>query len=233
MKIVTIHGVGDVTIKKSRLAKRLILKIDQSGRPLATIPSYMPYSIAESFIKKHTDWLREAMPSPQSQLLRSGSKIGKVHTLQFAHGASSTPKSRVGETLITITHPPTMNPNEPAVQNEAKKAAVRALRRQAEAVIPGLLHRLAARYGYTYSEVRIKAVQTRWGSCSSNRIINMSIWLMQLPDPLIEYVACHELAHLTNMNHGPNFWNDVAVMVPDYKQKRKLLKQYSPRLMQT
>jgi predicted metal-dependent hydrolase len=233
MKIITVEDVGEVTIRKSRLAKRLILKINQSGKPIITIPTYMPYRLAESFARKHADWFKKNLPTVQSTSLTNGSKIGRFHVVQFVSDNVKTVKSRVGKVNITVTYPKHLSITDPSVQKEAEKAAVRALRRQAEAVIPKLLHTLATRYGYNYREVRIKTVQTRWGSCSSNRIINMSVWLMQLPDSLIEYVACHELAHLKNMNHSAEFWQEVAQMVPDYKERRKALKQFSPRLMQT
>lgn len=233
MKTIHVENVGEVTIRKSRLAKRVILKIDQSGRPVVTIPFYMPYKIAESFAHSHAQWFKNNLSHIPSKFLGSGDRIGKLHSLKFVTDNVSVPKSRVGKDTITVTHPKHTSPEDPLVQKEAEKASIRALRRQAEAKIPELLYRLAAQNGYTYREVRIKTVQTRWGSCSSNKIINMSVWLMQLPDSLIEYVACHELAHLNNMNHSSKFWAEVERMIPDYKLRRKALKQFSPRLMQT
>jgi len=232
MKVITLAEVGEISIRKSRLAKRLILKIDQSGRPVITIPSYMPYRLAESFAHKHVDWLKKNMPA-RAALLTDGARIGKLHTLQFVEDSVTKTTSRVGKNVITVRHPYGTQTNVDSVQHEAQKASIRALRREAEAFIPELLHSLASRFGYSYREVRIKTVQTRWGSCSSNKIINMSVWLMQLPDSLIEYVACHELAHLNNMNHSPKFWQEVESMIPDYKLRRKALKQFSPRLIQT
>lgn len=232
MKTIFIENIGEVTLRKSRLAKRLILKINQAGNPVVTIPSYAPYYVAENFARKHTDWFRQNLPK-QVGVIHNGTLIGKQHRVQFVASHDKKLNARVSNFKILITHPPAYNYTDEPVQKEAQKGAIRALRREAEATLPGMLHSLAKEHNYSYREVRIKSVQTRWGSCSSNKIINLSIWLMQLPEALTEYVLCHELAHLHNMNHSAKFWEEVARMIPDYKLRRKQLKSYSPRLLLT
>jgi predicted metal-dependent hydrolase len=81
-----------------------------------------------------------------------------------------------------------------------------ALRRQAQAVLPGELERLAKMHGFHYQGVRIRKCKTRWGSCSSKGNISLSFYLMLLPHHLQEYVLLHELCHTVQMNHGPAFW---------------------------
>ena len=100
-------------------------------------------------------------------------------------------------------------PAQIALEDEAVQAwlwrvLVAALRRQAEAILPERLARLAG--GLRYHRVTIKDIHTRWGSCSSLGNINLSLWLMLAPSHLVDYVLCHELAHLREMNHGPRFW---------------------------
>jgi predicted metal-dependent hydrolase len=43
---------------------------------------------------------------------------------------------------------------------------------------------------------------------------------------LIDYVVVHELCHIGCMNHSPAFWQRVAAVMPDYKQRRQALKQH-------
>jgi predicted metal-dependent hydrolase len=81
-----------------------------------------------------------------------------------------------------------------------------ALRRQAQAVLPGELERLAKMHGFHYQGVRIRKCKTRWGSCSSKGNISLSLYLMLLPNHLQEYVLLHELCHTVQMNHSPAFW---------------------------
>lgn len=231
MKNIRIEGVGEVELKKSARAKRLILKINQSGKPIVTIPDYVPYIVAEKFAYQHIDWFKQHISTKTELIIHEGKRIGKIHTVHYQAKNVAKPTSRISSDSITISYPQEVNVAEYAVQIEANKASVRALRRQAERYLPPMLYNLASKYGYEYREVRIKAVQTRWGSCSSNRIINLSIWLMQLPHELTEYVLCHELTHLSNMNHSPEFWAELSKMIPDYKLKKLKLKKFSPKLM--
>jgi len=80
-------------------------------------------------------------------------------------------------------------------------------------------------FGFRYNSVRLKYMTSRWGSCSSKRNINLSLRILMLPDRVRDYIIVHELAHLSEMNHSPKFWQLVATHVPDYKQIEKWLRQ--------
>jgi predicted metal-dependent hydrolase len=45
-----------------------------------------------------------------------------------------------------------------------------------------------------------------------------------LPEPLADYLIVHELAHLKEFNHGKKFWEVVGQTIPDYREKRRELK---------
>jgi Predicted metal-dependent hydrolase len=80
------------------------------------------------------------------------------------------------------------------------------LRYKAKQFLPGELERLAKEHGFVYKEIKIRKSKTRWGSCSSKLTISLSIYLMLLPQHLIEYILLHELCHTVHMNHGTAFW---------------------------
>ena len=63
----------------------------------------------------------------------------------------------------------------------------------------------------------------RWGSCNSQREVRLAWRLMKAPPELIDYVVCHELAHLRHMNHSPAFWAEVERQCPDYRALRDRL----------
>lgn len=54
--------------------------------------------------------------------------------------------------------------------------------------------------------MKINSSKHRWGSCTSKRNINLSLYLMMLPEHLINYVILHELTHTIELNHGQRFW---------------------------
>lgn len=76
------------------------------------------------------------------------------------------------------------------------------------------------------SELLVRPLGYRWGSCSSRGTLNIHWAVMQLPPPLVDYVLVHELAHMHEPNHSPDFWRMVARALPDYEARRAWLEEW-------
>ena len=86
--------------------------------------------------------------------------------------------------------------------------------------------------GVDYGQITIRSQKTRWGSCSSKGNLNFNCLLLLAPPEVLDYVVVHELCHRKEMNHSPRFWAEVARVMPDYKVRRKWLKDNGNGLMQ-
>lgn len=93
----------------------------------------------------------------------------------------------------------------PQRSEEEQRAEVERLRALAKADLPGRIARLSEQTGLRYSKLSIRAARTKWGSCSSTNGISLSVFLMQLPEPLRDFVILHELCHTVHHNHSPRF----------------------------
>jgi predicted metal-dependent hydrolase len=82
--------------------------------------------------------------------------------------------------------------------------------------------------GLKYTQVKFKKLKSRWGSCSSHRVITLNTRLMLIEKELIDYVIVHELSHLVYMNHSKEFHNHVESYLENSKAKRAKLKQIAP-----
>lgn len=78
--------------------------------------------------------------------------------------------------------------------------------------------------GVDYGKITIRNQVSRWGSCSAKGNLNFNCLLMLTPSDVIDYVVVHELCHRKEMNHSPQFWNEVEKVLPNYKSSRKWLK---------
>jgi len=81
-----------------------------------------------------------------------------------------------------------------------------------------------------YGRITIRDQKTRWGSCSGKGNLNYNWRLILAPEPVLDYVVIHELAHRREMNHSPRFWQYVADIMPDYQVHRSWLRRYGTYL---
>ena len=101
---------------------------------------------------------------------------------------------------------------------------IAALRQKARDILPGRVAHYTGRMGVTPTGVKITGAKTRFGSCSAKNSLCFSLYLMAYPDAAVDYVVVHELAHIRHKNHSPAFYAEVARVMPDYRERRKLLK---------
>ena len=104
-------------------------------------------------------------------------------------------------------------------------AQIAALRQRAGEVLPGKVAHYAALMGVVPASVKITAARTRFGSCSGKNSLCFSLYLMRYPEAAIDYVVVHELAHIRHHDHSPAFYAEVARVMPDYKERARLLKE--------
>lgn len=82
---------------------------------------------------------------------------------------------------------------------------IEALRKAAKADLPPRIERLATQTGLRYTKLTIRAARTKWGSCSAQNGISLSLYLMTLPEHLRDFVILHELCHTVHHNHSARF----------------------------
>jgi predicted metal-dependent hydrolase len=76
---------------------------------------------------------------------------------------------------------------------------------QAEKVLLPFAREVADGLGLKPAGFEVGRGMRKLGHCTAKRVIQLSRNLMFLPEPLVRYIICHELAHLTHMNHSPEF----------------------------
>lgn len=108
---------------------------------------------------------------------------------------------------------------------------IAAVIQRAKADIPQRVQELAALMGADYNRVSIKALKSRWGSCSAKRNLNFNCLLALCPSEVVDYVIIHELCHLKELNHSKYFWAEVSKYCPDYKAQKLWLKLHGNELI--
>ena len=105
--------------------------------------------------------------------------------------------------------------------DEAREAELRAL---AKVIIPEKVEKFARIMKVSPTSVKITGAKTRFGSCSGKNGLCFSWRVMCYPEKAIDYVVVHELSHIYHHNHSKSFWKTVEKYMPDYKERKRLLK---------
>lgn len=100
---------------------------------------------------------------------------------------------------------------------------IAALRAQAQAVLPEKAAYWSAQMGVTPTGVKITAARKRYGSCSGKNSLCFSCFLMRCPEEAVDLVVVHELCHILEKNHGPRFYALLEQILPDWRERKKLL----------
>lgn len=210
-----------VTVRRNPRARRLILRIDAaSGLPVVTLPPRTALSQAEAFLGKHVGWLEARL----GQAVRAAPFCrgalfplrGSPCRIEHRGGRGLVRLDPAGEeTLLSV----------PGDVDHLPRRVADWLKREARRDLTAAVARHAERLGETPAGIRIGDARSRWGSCTSQGVLTFSWRLVLAPPHVLDYLAAHEVAHLAEMNHGPDFWATVARLDPHHRAARLWLKR--------
>ncbi len=87
-----------------------------------------------------------------------------------------------------------------------------------------------SKYGIAYPNIKMRTMKTRWGSCiPSKQQITLNTTLIETPRVCIEYVVLHEFSHFIHPNHSKAFYDFVAMLMPDWKERKECLEKFAFR----
>lgn len=225
--------LGTIEFVRNERSKHIRVRILNSGLKVT-----LPLQATEDDAMKFINSIRMKLIQKQEKLERGLQKSNilidensKLQTLTFVVEAKSSIRKNIyfalRSSVLIIDFPVGTDCTTPETQQYFWNGISYFLRKEAKRLLPDRTKQLADKHGFTFSEVKIQSSKTRWGSCSSTKSINLSLFLMLLPAHLIDYVILHELCHTREMNHGDKFWAWMD-KVTDGKSKalRAELKKY-------
>ncbi|MFK7798380.1 MAG: M48 family metallopeptidase [Aureispira sp.] len=231
-KVIEHPILGAILYKKNKRSKNITIRVKEGGKVQVSMPYRAPYQEAMRVVNQHIHWIEEQLvQSVQLQAQKAldwdsnFTILNRPLTLEPYSGNSPQMESTVEQIRLLV--PQDWDFKDKEQQQVLQKIMIELLRILAKEYLPQRTHYWANYHQIKIGEVRVKHVKTRWGSCSSKGNINLSVHLMLLPSTWIDYVICHELAHIKHANHSPAFWAHLEQLLPGAKQLDKALNQYS------
>lgn len=200
---------------------------------IVRLPAHMPQDAQRKEWNRFCDWLKTKVASQADgghafgRTYENGDelKVGnRTYQIQIEDVPNKTHSAKMlGQGIIGVRL--SSNANE----EQRKKAMQHLLSRVvADDFLPEITRRVMELNHLYFQKnvngVKLKYNRSNWGSCSTKGNINLSTCLLFAPDDVVDYVIIHELAHLIEMNHSSRFWALVEKAMPDYKLKKKWLK---------
>lgn len=214
-----------LTLRLNRRARRLILKVDvTTGEVVAVAPSERLLRTAPAFAARHAGWISRKLAEVPERICFAPDTVIPLRGVPAP--IRHTPHARRGVWFDG-------GANEICVSGRAEHVGRRVadwLKRQARADLTAraLIH--AAAIGLRPLRITVRDTKSRWGSCSQDGALSFSWRLILAPAAVLDYVAAHETVHLKHMNHGPDFWALLHLLVPDTDRCEAWLREEGPQL---
>lgn len=214
----------NIKIKKTTLAKRLTLRIDEKNHiPVLTIPNCCSKNKAIAFIKEHLDWINTNLEKlPPLKKFTNNDKISLMgKEITIIHDPTQRGISLTEDKLITGGH-----------EEFLHRRVCDFIKKHAQKELYQTSINTAKKLNCEIHNVFIKDTKSRWGSCSNKKNINYNWRIALAPQFVIDYLVCHEVSHLVHQDHSPLFWKCVSKLCPKYKEARQWLKTLGKTLYQ-
>ncbi len=211
-----------LTIRQNSRATRMTLRIEPGGRALKlTIPQGLAEREVNAFLNRHQGWLMTKLArfSGESQLEEGGSILirGVSHRIERSGKIRGlTEAVVVGDDAILRVS---------GGEEHLRRRIVDFLKKEARHDLDRLVAVYAGRIGRRPKSLSLKDTRSRWGSCSADGALSFSWRIVMAPPKVIAYLAAHEVAHLQEMNHGPDFWALCEKLCPDTNDAKRWLRR--------
>lgn len=198
----------DIKATKKRV-KYARLRVDRNGDIYLTLPILFPKFMVLEFLNKNKAWIENRVNFIKSKSLPENKTmlLGQIYSLKFDESFKKT------EILCDEIRALNLNEFIKFKKDFAKNEYMKFINLYLPIINKPI------------NKLTIRDMKTRWGSCNFKKgYINLALNLVEKSPELIEYVVLHELTHLIFPHHQKSFYDYIASLMPDFRDREKMLK---------
>lgn len=221
---------------KRKKIKNIVLRVNKDNEIVILLPKRASLNTAKEFIARKYDWIQKVIEKRKEYSDISESKdykagellyiLGNPYIININQGRSNS--FNIDSKYINIQIKEKYICDKRYIQEKyeewLKKLATEVFTKETIKY-----QEITKDYRIPYPEIVIRKMKSRWGSCytTKNKIV-LNLSLIKTPIECVEYVVLHELSHFKYPNHSKNFYGFIEKIMPDWKERRKLLnKKYT------
>lgn len=219
--------VKDLRFELRRSARRRALEItvERDGELVLSAPTDTPEALLRDFVQRKRMWIyrqlarHDALPAEAPRKVftegEGFSYLGRSYRLRLVDES---------DTAVKLTGGRFVMPK--ALARDGRELLVRWYIERARAWMTTRVADYAARMEVAPAGVRVQDLGYRWGSCGKGDWLYFHWKSILLPARIAEYIVVHEMAHLHEPHHTPEFWRRVERAMPDFKLRKDWLSQH-------
>ncbi len=222
---IEIGNIPAVLVRKP--IKHVYIRIyPPEGRVVISAPERMPARAVSDFISSKFNWIikHHQRLKKVEQERQKGYKSGEYHLyegkrylLEIRYSYKPPVVYQENNRIIMVVKPG----HEKAIR---EKILDNWYRDRIRLKLPSLLEKWEKKMNVGVSELRIRKMKTKWGTCNaSERRIWLSLELAKYPDSILEYILVHEMVHLLERKHNKRFNELMDKFLPEWKERKKLI----------
>ena len=221
----------EYTLERKKV-KNLNLRIRRDGSVYVSANKSVPLDYIENFLRSKSDFISKAVEhysevvsqkeSPKKYVDGESFRVlGHDLRLKVIRGARNEVKS--DGVFITLR---VKDPFDTGMKERVFRKWLTSICRETVIKLCEAVYLKFRKYGIDFPEIKFRNMVSRWGSCMPRKkILTFSYALATVPVSCIEYVVMHEFTHFLHLNHSPDFYRQLAVFMPDWRERKKLLEK--------
>ena len=215
-------------VRRSSRRKTIEITVDRGGELIIAAPTTVADEVIAEFVRDKKFWLytklaeKDALQHPVSaKEFVSGEGfpyLGRSYRLLLVDEQDAVLKLEAGRFKLAR-----------AAAARGQHEFVRWYTQHARAWLRRRVPPWASRMDVEPTGIEVRDLGYRWGSCGHAGGLNFHWATILLPATIVDYVIVHELAHLAEPNHTPEFWQRVTRALPDFERRKEWLARHGGR----
>lgn len=216
--------VNDLRFEVRRSERRRVMEItvDRGGELILSAPPEVPDLRLRDFVQRKRMWVYKQLARREALATEAPRKVftegegfvylGRNYRLRLVSESDAAVKLVAGRVVMPK-----------ALARDGRSHLVRWYSDRARAWLRNKVQEFADRMEVAPAALRVQDLGYRWGSCGKGAVLYFHWKAILLPAPMAEYVVVHEMAHLHEPHHTPEFWRRVERAMPDFERRRAWL----------
>jgi len=221
MNILTVEDLS-FEVRRSPMRRTLEIIVDRNSELILSAPTEATETVLRDFVQRKRMWIYQQLARQETLAHEVPSKIF-VEGEGFLYLGRNFRLRLVDEAIVPVKLVGGRFVMQKALASEGREHMIRWYCGNATRWLSAKVEDYTARMELAPAGVKVQDLGYRWGSCGKGDLLYFHWKTILLPARIAEYVVVHEMAHLHEAHHTPEFWRRVERALPDYELRKDWL----------